>query len=229
MDSNAFLKLADFFVSFSDTQDNVSLRVWKDGGLFKFHLTNNHQPQNSFISQTKDSRKIFSTPNHPNSSPERSVALNNLHHHPTVVPSSASDTSDVEDKQDDLPEEGRLVEEEDVTQSEHDVRDEQPPEFSQDICDHEPMNNPDLYPNGYPIRGQYDSAIFSPCDHSGLGSNHCSMGSPKSGCPLCHQLIKKENLKYICGTHKNHWHERSDSCSRKLRVSNEFYCSFGGR
>ena len=88
---------------------------------------------------------------------------------------------------------------------------------SSDICDHDPLNNPDLNHNGYPKKGVFEkSAVFSPCDHSGLGSR-------KAGCKLNYNLIKEENLKYICGTHNNHWHERLNSCERKLRFSKTSY------
>ena len=240
MDSTDFLKLAEFFVSISDKNEDISLCAWRHEGLFKFHLTNNYKPGNSFISHNRDCN-IFSTPYQPKTSPERSGAIDNLHHCSTVVPNIVG----VKDKQDELPEDCRPVEEKDddvddeVDDDEDDNEDDnvddeddnnfkdeqeplQPPESS-NICDHDPLSNPGLNHNGFPKKGVFEKgAVFSPCDHSQLGSRKADCKYVYS-CPLCNHLINEAKLQYICRTHKNHWHERLDSCERKIRVSNNLY------
>ena len=107
MDSAGLLDLAGFFISLSKTYEDVSLRVWKQEGVFKFHLTNNNRGQhNSHSSLIENSNptsfaaspdpKVFSTPPpqmpvFPSTAPAQGPKSDS--HHPTPKKSEQTSTS----------------------------------------------------------------------------------------------------------------------------------------
>ena len=132
MNSKGVLDLARLFITLSETNSDISLRLWKQEGCFKFHLTNNNRHQQHPYSTYNENsnQRIFSTPPprpffQPNVSSQSLRTDSDLHHTAPepdhtlmtnkglhILPTTTN-KEDEQDEHDDLPDQHRPEDQDD--------------------------------------------------------------------------------------------------------------------
>ena len=206
MDSTSLLNLAGFFVTMSETNPDITLKVWKEAGSFKFHLTNNHhQPRRESSPQS-----IFSTPP-PVFSP-KSPSQNHKPHSAPLHPQTPEPDQEIfSKKQKDDDRDEKLSQKDSGTSNQlHTTEDDQCVE----VGDETPVvNNHDSKRDSYISE---DRGFSTP----GHLKNLCFSNCKAKTCEICEHHLKGPSPLFICYKHhwkQPHWHEKTDECVRDGR------------
>ena len=217
MNANGLLDLARFFVSFSENNSDTSLRVWREGDSFRFHLTNNNRGQkgnsNSTVFSPATSVPLFPSnqpsPNFSTPPPvfsPKSPSQNHKPHSAALHPNSPELDLRVQEisskKQGDDDRDVKLSEKDKSTGNQlHTIEDDQ---CVEEVGDEIPGINihdreRDSYISDDP--GQFKNPVFSVCRNR--------------SCEFCEQHREKPKSFFICFTHhyqQPHYHEKTKEC-----------------
>ena len=221
MDESILLELTKCFARVSSKQDGTFLKMWCEGGAFRFHMSNNNNSRQSTFRHPSFNQHTMSTPS-TTSTPDprpstQDPGPSTLDPGPSTLstpdPEPICELNLREGVGEKVQRDEEQPSDEDEEPKDQPMIGEQPDGKQTEGESDESITNVNQY--GYPDKGRFERAIYSYCEDVEIispYSSHPLIDQVPCCCSLC-KIHVNNNLKYVCYEHRGSaWHERTIHC-----------------